>query len=117
MKSPSYTGAQVRQMFIDFFVERGHTFVPSSSLIPGGDATLLFTNAGMVQFKDVFLGTDRRPYNRAANSQKCLRVAGKHNDLEDVGQDDSHHTFFEMLGNWSLATTTKRKPSAGPGNC
>ncbi|MGI6250036.1 MAG: alanine--tRNA ligase [Anaerolineaceae bacterium] len=96
------TGNQVRQSFIDFFVARGHTHVPSASLVPGGDSTLLFTNAGMVQFKDVFLGTDTRPYNRAVDSQKCLRVSGKHNDLDTVGRDDSHHTFFEMLGNWSF---------------
>jgi alanyl-tRNA synthetase len=96
------TGNQIRQSFVEFFKERGHTFVASSSLVPGGDATLLFTNAGMVQFKDVFLGTDQRPYTRAVNSQKCMRVAGKHNDLDDVGRDDWHHTFFEMLGNWSF---------------
>ena len=96
------TGNQVRQSFLDFFAERGHTIVPSASLVPGGDSTLLFTNAGMVQFKDVFLGTETRPYTRAVDSQKCLRVSGKHNDLDTVGRDNTHHTFFEMLGNWSF---------------
>ena len=99
---PSLTGAQVRQSFLDFFAERGHAIVPSASLIPADDPTLLFTNSGMVQFKDVFLNTGTRPYRRAADSQKSMRVAGKHNDLDDVGRDDTHHTFFEMLGNWSF---------------
>jgi alanyl-tRNA synthetase len=103
------TGAEIRQSYIDFFISKGHTFVRSASLVPGGDQTLLFTNAGMVQFKDVFLGTDKRPYTRAVNSQKCLRVAGKHNDLEEVGRDDSHHTFFEMLGNWSFGDYYKKE--------
>ena len=106
--SKKLTGNQIRQDFIDFFVEHGHTAVPSMSLVPGGDATLLFTNSGMVQFKDVFIGTDTKPYKRAVDSQKCMRVAGKHNDLEDVGRDDTHHTFFEMLGNWSFGDYYKK---------
>jgi alanyl-tRNA synthetase len=109
MESKKPTGAEIRQTFIDFFIEHRHTFVPSASLVPGGDQTLLFTNAGMVQFKDVFLGIDKRPYTRATDAQKCMRVAGKHNDLEDVGRDNIHHTFFEMLGNWSFGDYYKKE--------
>jgi alanyl-tRNA synthetase len=101
--------ADIRKSFLDFFASKGHTVVASSPLVPGNDPTLMFTNSGMVQFKDVFLGTDKRPYVRAASVQACLRAGGKHNDLENVGYTARHHTFFEMLGNWSFGDYFKRE--------
>jgi alanyl-tRNA synthetase len=104
----SFTSNQLRQAFLDFFAERGHEIVPSSSLVPANDPTLLFTNAGMVQFKDVFLGREARDIARAASAQRCVRAGGKHNDLENVGYTARHHTFFEMLGNFSFGDYFKR---------
>ena len=104
-----WTTAKIRQSFLDFFAERGHTIVPSASLIPKGDPTLLFTNAGMVQFKDYFLGVRTPQHLRVVDVQKCLRISGKHNDLEAVGRDTYHHTFFEMLGNWSFGDYYKEE--------
>jgi len=107
--TPQFTVADIRKTFLDFFASKGHTVVASSPLVPGNDPTLMFTNSGMVQFKDVFLGTDKRPYVRAASVQACLRAGGKHNDLENVGYTARHHTFFEMLGNWSFGDYFKRE--------
>ena len=109
MSTPTFTVADIRKTFLDFFASKGHTVVPTSSLVPGNDPTLMFTNSGMVQFKDVFLGTDKRPYVRATSVQACLRAGGKHNDLENVGYTARHHTFFEMLGNWSFGDYFKRE--------
>ena len=109
MSTPTFSVADIRKSFLDFFVSKGHTVVASSPLVPGNDPTLMFTNSGMVQFKDVFLGTDKRPYNRAVSVQACLRAGGKHNDLENVGYTARHHTFFEMLGNWSFGDYFKRE--------
>ena len=105
----SMTSSEIRGSFLEFFRKNGHTVLPSSSLVPGNDPTLLFTNAGMVQFKDVFLGKDVRPYSRAATAQRCVRAGGKHNDLENVGYTARHHTFFEMLGNFSFGDYFKRE--------
>ena len=107
--TPRLSVADIRKSFLDFFAAKGHTVVASSPLVPGNDPTLMFTNSGMVQFKDVFLGSDKRSYVRAASVQACLRAGGKHNDLENVGYTARHHTFFEMLGNWSFGDYFKRE--------
>src|SRR5271165_1786095 len=108
MPNQKLSGSEVRRMFLDYFVSKGHKEVHSSSLVPANDPTLLFTNAGMNQFKDVFLGIEKRDYSRATTSQKCVRAGGKHNDLENVGFTNRHHTFFEMLGNFSFGDYFKK---------
>src|SRR5580692_7194318 len=103
------SSSEARSTFLDFFRGKGHEVVSSSPIVPQNDPTLLFTNAGMVQFKDVFVGKDTRPYRRATSSQKCIRISGKHNDLENVGVTARHHTFFEMLGNFSFGDYFKEE--------
>ena len=109
MMSTHMTWREIRASFLEYFERNGHRVVPSSSLVPHDDPSLLFTNAGMNQFKDVFLGKERRDYTRAATCQKCMRVSGKHNDLENVGPSPSHHTFFQMLGNFSFGDYFKKR--------
>ena len=106
------TSNEIRQAFLDFFAAKGHTVVPSAPMVIKGDPTLMFTNAGMNQFKDIILGNVQPQWRRAVDSQKCLRVSGKHNDLEEVGHDTYHHTMFEMLGNWSFGDYFKREAIA-----
>src|SRR3954466_949712 len=106
---PMKSGSETREMFLRYFEQHGHRRVHSSSLVPANDPTLLFTNAGMNQFKDAFLGLEKRDYNRATTSQKCVRAGGKHNDLENVGFTSRHHTFFEMLGNFSFGDYFKKE--------
>ena len=108
---------EIRSTFLDYFHRNGHEVVASSPLVPQNDPTLLFTNAGMVQFKDVFLGHAKRDCPRAVTDQRCVRAGGKHNDLENVGYTARHHTFFEMLGNFSFGDFSSVRPSVMPGNC
>src|SRR5512141_3095024 len=106
---PPLPASEIRRRFVEFFAERGHEVLPSASLVPAADPTLLFTNSGMVQFKDVLTGRETRSYKRAVDYQRCLRVAGKHNDFEEVGRTTRHHTLFEMIGNWSFGDYFKRE--------